>query len=91
MDRYLEETKVQYPRLVPNLSTNDCLPCLLISSFSEWVILSRTYKLYLDKLLKLSNWWTLIVRGAHETLETMSQFSPEAEFDSYRRTPKEKK
>lgn len=73
-----------WPIMVPNVSAADLKPALRIASLDEHRLLCAAWNTYLDKLLRLTNWWALVLRTLCETLDALEPFGPEAHYRNAR-------
>lgn len=64
-----------YPLLLPNLSTHDLFPELMVRNLDDFISLMLAYEKYLYSLNDLSKSWALTVRRLFEFFEKNSMFS----------------
>jgi len=65
---------IKWPQDLPNLSTHNGKPCLIIKDKNSYSLILGSYSQYLKRLDSLKNEFTLCIRSFYKFLETSKQF-----------------
>jgi len=68
-DRIKKSLPREFPKDLPNLSTHDGAPRLMLRSEKDYILVMRSYSEYLRRLEALKKSWTGTVRALYNALE----------------------
>jgi len=58
----------KWPQILPNLSTHNGKPQLIVKSSSDYILVLSNYKSFVVRMIKLKDHWTFSLRALYKLL-----------------------